>query len=302
MMAIGSHTAVTSRRTGRQRDHEIGLYSSAASLGVGFGPIVAGFIAGDDVAGPSGQLAFIFGALMALLAALSAALLAPDRPPRHGQGQLPPPMTFLPTLRLPGMRPAIVASIVVLAAMDILIAYLPVLGEERGTAPQTIGVAVGVLALAGLVSRMILSRLVARFSYPPVLVGSMIIPALALPAALLVTGDVPLIAVMAVAGFGLGLGQPITIVLVALAAPRRSLGYAMSLRLVGNRFGQLTIPALIGATAGQAGVGAIIGTVAVLLGLGALAVGADRGVPWGSNRVQEAADEARIREEATLPR
>jgi hypothetical protein len=66
---------------------------------------------------------------------------------------------------------------------------------------------------------------------------------------------------------------------------------------VGNRLGQLTIPALVGATAGQAGVGAIIATVAVLLGVGAVAVGADRGVPWG-NRDHEAAEEARVRDEA----
>jgi MFS family permease len=296
MMAIGSHTLVTSRSTGRQRDHEIGLYSSAASLGVGFGPIVAGFLAGSDVAGRGGQQAFVFGAVMALMSALCATYVAPDRPERPeggaaaATGATAAPSTMLSTLRLPGMRPAIIASVVVLAAMDILFAYLPVLGEERGIPPQTIGLAVGVLSLAGLGSRMILSRLVARFGYPVVLSVAMLVPAVALPVIVAFGGEVVLLAIMAIAGFGLGLGQPISIVLVAVAAPRRILGYAMSLRLVGNRLGQLTIPALVGATAGQQGVGAIFVTVAAMLGFGAVAVALDRGMPSGRVRDEDAAD------------
>ena len=83
MMAIGSHTAVTSRATGRRRDHEIGLYASAGSIGVGLGPIAAGFIAGEDVAGSRGQLVFLFAAGLALLAALAAAVLPSDRAARE---------------------------------------------------------------------------------------------------------------------------------------------------------------------------------------------------------------------------
>ena len=105
-------------------------------------------------------------------------------------------------------------------------------------------------------------------------------------------GEVVLLAIMAIAGFGLGLGQPISIVLVAVAAPRRILGYAMSLRLVGNRLGQLTIPALVGATAGQQGVGAILLTSAAMLGLGAVAVAVDRGMPSG--RSDEATIESQV--------
>lgn len=293
MMAIGSHTAVTSRATGRRRDHHIGLYASAASLGVGFGPIIAAVIAGDDVGGRGGQSAFVFGAAMCAFAAASAAILVPDRPERASpQGGPAAPTTFLGTLRMPGMRPAIVASVVVLATQDITVAYMPVLGEERGFAPQTIGLAVGALALAGLGSRPVLSRLVGRFGYPPVLTGSMLVPAVILPFALVVSGDLALVAVMGLAGLGLGLGQPISIVLVAAAAPRRSLGYAMSLRLVGNRLGQLTIPAVIGATAGSAGVAAIFLTVAGMLGFGALAVAADRRVPWGRLEAEQGATDS----------
>ena len=289
MMAIGSHTLVTSRSMGRRRDRDIGLYAAAASIGVGLGPIAFGFIAGEDVAGPRGQLVFVVAGGLAFLAAVSAAVMPRDVRSRREDDLASAPMTFRATLRLPWMRPAILASIVVLSAWDILVAYLPVYGEERGILPQAIGLAVGTLALSGLASRLILSRLIGRFGYIAVLASSMAIPALAIPLLLLRPAELGLFAVMALAGFGLGLGQPVSIVLVALAAPRRSLGYAMSLRLVGNRLGQLTVPALVGATAGQAGVGAIFATVAAMLALGAVGVATDRRVP--RDRAEESGDQ-----------
>ena len=290
MMAIGSHTTVTSRSTGRKRDHEIGLYASFGSLGVGLGPIAAGFVAGDDVAGSSGQIVFLGAAVLAVCAAIAAAVIPPDGTARHRfGGSIPAPMTFLAILRRPGMRPAILSSVVVLAAWDILVAYLPVYGEARGIAPQTIGLAIGALALSGIASRLFLSRFVARFGYIAVLATSMFVPAVVMPVFLLPLDGVGAIAAMTVAGFGLGMGQPISIVLVALVSPRHSLGFAMSLRLVGNRLGQFTIPATVGATAGQAGVGAIFVSIALLLVLGTIAIAFDRGISWDQVETESAA-------------
>ena len=44
-----------------------------------------------------------------------------------------------PILRMPGMGPAMLASLTVLVALDILVVYLPALGEERGMTPATVG-------------------------------------------------------------------------------------------------------------------------------------------------------------------
>src|SRR5690606_19728381 len=66
-------------------------------------------------------------------------------------------------VRIPGMGQALVTSIAVLTAVDLLIAYLPVLGEERGISPGFIGLVLSVHALTGVASRLVAARLIGRF-------------------------------------------------------------------------------------------------------------------------------------------
>ena len=79
-----------------------------------------------------------------------------------------------------------------------------------------------------------------------------------------------LVGLMAVAGLGLGLGQPLTMAWVASRAPRHIRGLALGLRLSGNRLGQLLVPALVGMVLHLAGIDAIFWSVATLLLLGGL--------------------------------
>ena len=60
--------------------------------------------------------------------------------------------------------------------------------------------------------------------------------------------------VMIVMGLGLGVGQPVTMAWLAEASPPGMRGRSMSLRLIGNRAGQLLIPSAVGLVA--AGLGA----------------------------------------------
>src|SRR5690606_36881387 len=67
-------------------------------------------------------------------------------------------------------------------------------------------------------------------------------------------------------GFGLGVGQPLNMAWLAEAAPPGLRGRAMSLRMVGNRTGQLLIPTAAGLVA--AGLGAAGRLWLTALGLG----------------------------------
>lgn len=63
--------------------------------------------------------------------------------------------------------------------------------------------------------------------------------------------------VVTVLGLGLGVGQPLTMSWLAESAPPGTRGRAMSLRLTGNRLGQVLLPsglALVASGAGPAGV------------------------------------------------
>jgi hypothetical protein len=193
-------------------------------------------------------------------------------------------------LAVPGLGVAIVSSLMVIASMDLLTVYLPLLGTERRIAAATIGGLLVVRAGASMVSRLFLGPLVRRYSRRQLLTWSIGLAALSTGLLAIEMSVWALAAVMIFVGLGLGLGQPLTMAWVAEAAPARLRGTALSLRLAGNRLGQTVIPAGVGFVAAGAGVGGVF--LAIGGGLGAtaaLVVG--RSVPVRDTDVGGDADE-----------
>ncbi|WP_430231628.1 MFS transporter [Pseudarthrobacter oxydans] len=139
---------------------------------------------------------------------------------------LPPrPEKFSALLQYPTMRKNMVATLALLATTDILVAFLPVLGEDKGVPPVIIGILLAVRGAASIVSRLLLPALLARWSRAALVVVSLAGAGstLALVPWLLELSWVAA-ALLALCGFFLGLGQPITMVLVAQTVPRASRG------------------------------------------------------------------------------
>lgn len=263
---VGSHTLLANRGAESKRAGRIGLYTSAASLGHALGPGFAGAIIGRELTREASLIALLGASGMALIATVvvlgirNEARAAAAR--RHADA---PRGSVLTTLRARGMIPALLAGIIALTAVDLLVAYLPAYGEERRIAPSTIGFGLAVLALAQMVSRLGLGRLLDRFSHAAIVIASVAIAGAVIPLLILPLGEPALIGIMAIAGLGLGLAQPLTLVWVAIATPAANRGLAMGVRMSGNRLGQLIVPVGVGATAGQFGVSAIFLTVAAML-------------------------------------
>lgn len=83
----------------------------------------------------------------------------------------------------------------------------------------------------------------------------------------------PVLAVVVIVmGLGLGVGQPITMAWLAEASPPGMRGHSISLRLVGNRAGQLIIPGAVGVVAASLGAaGALWVTAATLAAVAGVA-------------------------------
>jgi MFS family permease len=88
---------------------------------------------------------------------------------------------------------------------------------------------------------------------------------------------------LAVLGFCLGVGQPLSMTTVVQAAPDDARSTALALRLTGNRLGQVAAPAAAGLVAGVAGVAAPFLMLGVLL-VGAAGVGMRSGGGGSSGR------------------
>lgn len=294
MSVVGTQTLVGNRGDPARRDGRFGVYTVVVSLGQLAGPAVAGFIA-ENAMGPAtaqGTAVFGTGAVFASAAAISvvATVVATSLRSSSARGGRrvanhpePVPAAGTPVrqsiwqtmgrvLRIPSMPHAMVASLTVLTTIDLLAVYLPAYGEANGLSVQTVGFLLGTRAAASMASRLLMLPLTRLLGRRRLLSLSIAIPAVSLAIFPFLNTPVLLYTAMTLIGFGLGLGQPITLSWVVDRAPKDVRGTAIGVRLSGNRFGQTVLPVGIGAIAGGAGIPAVFISLAVLLGLSATAV------------------------------
>ncbi len=276
VFVVSNQTLVGSRSDREAYDSRFGFLSFVASFGQLIGPAAAGLIAASGSADATSR-ALLFGAVLAAGALPPIVWLRRRDPgPAASHRTLTGPSPrILALLRTPGMIPAMLASMSVLATMDLIVVYLPALGEERGLSITTVGALLAVRAGASMASRLLLGRLIAWLGRDRLMIGSLIVAAASVVA--LPFLSVPLMFVaMAVAGVTLGVCQPMTIAWVALRAGAGARGTAMSLRLLGNRLGQVAIPLLAGTVGAVAGVSGVLATAAAIVAASAVVVAGQR--------------------------
>ena len=259
---VGQQALVANRSSAERYDAAFGHYTFATSLGQALGPGLIVALGGRaTIPDTSSIFAWTLG-LAVLLTALT--LLLPSAP--RGHGTRPDRLGGVrDLLRRPGLTHALIVSCVVLTAVDITLVYLPALGTDRNIAAAAVGALLTLRALASMVSRLFLGRLVAVLGRGRLLTGSITLSAvsmalLALPMPVVLMG-----VVVVLAGLGLGAGQPLTMAWLAQSTPAGLRGRAMSLRLTGNRLGQVVMPSLAGAVAVGSGAAGVLGFTAALL-------------------------------------
>ncbi|PVD07732.1 MFS transporter [Streptomyces sp. CS147] len=262
---IGAQSIVARQSAPHEQDRNFGHFTIGASLGQLIGPIAAGaLISGQGGAlGRTSALALLVSAGVCAVALTSLWRIEH----RRTTGTRPRAEGKVPVRAILGARgvPAgILISMAVLSATDILTAYLPVVGEHRSIAPATVGLLLSLRAAATIACRLVMTPLLRLLGRRALLTTSCLLAGL-LCAGVALPVSVPVLAVMlAVLGFCLGVGQPLSMTTVVRAAPDGARSTALALRLTGNRLGQVAAPAAAGLIAGAVGVAAPF----VLLGVG----------------------------------
>ncbi len=228
------------------RDGILGNYMVAMSLGQALGPLLLGL--GDQIF----PLATA-GAVLTLIAALLLLRAVPAR--RRASAAEKIPLSHIAKTR--GLPWIILTGAICVTALDLMLAFLPVLGEARGVAPATVGLLLSLRAVASMVSRVLFGRAVRLFGRLRLMLGSVAIAgagllAMALPLPIWGMG-----AALFAAGFGLGIALTSTIALTVEIAPKAVRGTALSLRLTANRIAQFGLPLLAGLVVAPLGAGGI---------------------------------------------
>ena len=264
---VGGQTMVSLKSPTDKYDHYFGYYTFSASLGQMIGPIIGAVAAGSTGVLPKSISAAFVAALI-----LSALALIPVMNWRNEK----PTVTYIKSdagalrsagrlLRNPRIFAAIYTSLAISSVADILIVFLPLYGTEKSFSSFSIGAIIAIRAGASMFSRLWLGKLSNRYSTSRILIVSNSLSVVSCVAMALAPNVMSLALIVAIAGFTLGVGQPLTMSLVSQATAPTDRAMAVSARLTGNRLGQFIVPALAGLLAASAGASAVFIGMALLL-------------------------------------
>jgi len=253
-------------------DRHFGSLTLAASTGQTLGlPLVAllSHLSGGASSGAGSAVPALWTmAAISLLVLPSTGWLIAMRS-RFGtpaRADLPAATPIRELLGLRGMPAAMLSSMAVLASMDLLTGYLPLLGESRGWTVSTVSLLLSVRAFASMASRLVLNRILAVTPRDWLILSATGVSGLAMALMPWLSSVGATVGAMVVIGFFWGVGQPLTMTWVVAISPPRDRSAALSLRLAGNRVGQVAVPTALGVAAAHTGIGAVFLVSGLLLG------------------------------------
>ena len=264
---VGGQTMVALKSPTDKYEEHFGRYTFSASLGQMLGPILATLVAGS-----TGVIPKSTSAAFALALALSALAMVPAISWRNDAPTVVARKEETGTFRAasillqkPGMFAAVFMSLAISSTADILVVFLPLYGNENQFSAFSIGVIISIRAATSMASRYFLGRLSARYSTKQLLVTSNAISVVACAAMAFAPNPLVLGAIVFVAGFSLGVGQPLTMSLISQLTVPEERALAVSTRLTGNRLGQFVIPAGAGLLAAGSGTSAVFIGLSILV-------------------------------------
>lgn len=268
LFLMAGHQIYSVRCAGpKGREAVFGNYMVALAVGQMLGSLTISWLAEGQVVPPTALL-FLLGLGITVAAFALSFAIRPEA--RAKADAVPPPSASVAEiLRVPGLAAVIMASVVTVSAIDLLIAYLPLLAIERQITAGQVGVLLTIRAVATIAARVFHARTLALLGRASATLFSMVAGAVGfwtiaapVPVELMYVGMVML-------GMGMGLAVTLCLSNVVDVAPIHAHGTAMTLRLTGNRIGQFIVPVGAGIVASSTGAGGIL----FVVGLGVAASG-----------------------------
>lgn len=256
IMLMASHQMICVRAAGpKSLETVFGNFMVVTAIGQGFGPYVVGWMGGSAAIPPTQPL-FVIAAACAAAAVVVTLVMKPARTAAasRSEGDVVP---ISQILRIPGLVAVVMAGVILVAASDTVVVYIPLLGAERNIDVHDIGLLLTVRAAASMVARLFYARMVAAFGRWPLMIAGTFVCGLSYAA---IAAPVPLWAMhcaIAAMGFSFGLATTLSITIVVDMTTVSARGTTNSLRIMSNRIGQFVMPFGAGLVAAAAGLGGL---------------------------------------------
>ncbi|ASK21462.1 MFS transporter [Halomonas sp. N3-2A] len=247
LMIISAQTAITYLGQGTTLEKYFGWYTTYLSIGQMLGPLLAGWII-DHRGGPG---AAFYGAFIASLVTLVSLLMSNQRALANKQ----PSISFLTSVDQQwhllktslGVKLSLIISLAAMLALGAHGSYFPVYLESLALSGTTIGLLVSLRAFASMAVRPFTSAIVGLL-HGRYATMSLTLVFMALGLMLVgMTGNIYWLCLFSVfVGLGVGLSQPLSMVVIAESVPEHQRAHALAVRLMANRAMQFAAPLLLG--------------------------------------------------------
>jgi MFS family permease len=239
-------------------------FSLAGSLTNFFGPLIAGI--SIDYMGHA-VACLVVAALSVIVLAL---LLIWGGLFPHGNQQVPRGPGALSVLGDRTIWLMLLTSGIVQLGQDIFQFYLPIYGHANGLSASAIGAILATLAVASFIMRLFLAHLVKRVTAEKLLAWTFFTGAIGY-ALVPLTGNAILLALISFFfGLGMGLGIPLTVILMYSRSTEGRSGQTLGLRLTTNNFVRVTGPIVFGVVGTALGLPPVFWINAALMVCGGL--------------------------------
>jgi MFS family permease len=251
LVIVAIQTFIGSIGEGRDRDAHFGLFTTASSAGQLFGPLIGGRLV--DALGYRPTI--VISALISVIPILMAVNLRETREVHAASRSFVGDLHQVPRLLAnDGVKTAIASSFVVLFVEGLRDAFYPLYLDHLGFSVTIIGVLLSVRSLMAITIRLFIPMICERFGHYFSLLGGMALMAAGVLLTPLLSSFWPLALASGLMGAGMGLTQPLSMIAVAANTDPHELGFAMGIRMTGNRLAQFVNPVFFGITSQLVGI------------------------------------------------
>jgi len=270
-LILANQTSVAQISRPENRDRNFGYFAFSVSIGQLMGPMAGGFLADAY----SIQTALYLFAVLSLVPGVLALRLPPS-PNSKAHAETGPQglraehayRAAWGLARRQELRFVLSIAFVIIFAWSIKSSFYPLYLQSVGISKSSIGLIFSFLGAGSMIVRPLVGIAAGQYGRRQVLLGAVVLAAVAIGATPFLTRFWPLALAATVTGMAWGFTQPLTMSLMAGNVAFHERGLALSLRMTSNRLAEVISPMVFGTLVVWAGLRSAFFLSAAALGVG----------------------------------
>ena len=249
---------------GNARTRNFNNYALIVAVADLTGPVLTGF----SIDHFGHVRTYLVLAFLSAMAVVTVFVLAKRVPRNRQPAPRPEGQRMSDLFRNIDMRRVLIAGAVVMTGIDLFQLYMPLYGHQVGLSASAIGMVLGAAAAAAFVSRAVLPLLVRHYSEETTLLYSLFLTAAMFTLIPLFSSAIVLGIICFTLGLGMGLGQPLTVMLCYRYSPAGRGGESLGLRIAINNSMHVVVPSVFGAVGAALGLAPVFWASAGVIAAG----------------------------------